>query len=118
MALVIPEVKGKLDGLAVRVPTPNVSLVDFVCEVERSVTIADVNNALVSASTGALSGILAVSDEPLVSGDFNGSSASSTVDLPSTMVLGEKMIKILSWYDNEMGFSYRMVDMLKLVAGK
>jgi glyceraldehyde 3-phosphate dehydrogenase len=117
LSLVIPQLKGKLDGIAVRVPTPNVSLVDFVCELERSVTIAEVNQALITASQGRLKGILAVTDEPLVSIDFNGSPASSTVDLHSTMVLGEKMVKVLSWYDNEMGFSNRMVDLMRLIRG-
>ena len=114
MSLVIPELKGKLDGLAVRVPTPNVSLVDFVCEVERPATAADVNKALIAAANGQLKGFLAVSDEPLVSSDFNGNPASSIVDLPSTMVLGS-LVKVLSWYDNEMGFSYRMVDLMGMV---
>lgn len=115
MALVIPELKGKLDGLSIRVPTPNVSLVDFVCEVERDVTIQDVNQALVRAASGPLAGVLVISEEPLVSSDFNGNSASSIVDLPSTMVLESRMVKILSWYDNEMGFSYRMNDMLRWI---
>jgi glyceraldehyde 3-phosphate dehydrogenase len=118
MSLVIPELKGKLDGLAIRVPTPNVSLVDFVCETERDVTVQEVNQALVQASRGSLSGILAVSEEPLVSIDFKGNSASSIVDLPTTMVLGSRMVKVLSWYDNEMGFSYRMVDIMKLMNSK
>lgn len=118
MSLVIPSLKGKLDGMAIRVPTPNVSLVDFVCEVERETTAQDINRALILASEGALKGVLACSDEPLVSCDFNGSSASSTVDLPSTMVLGGNMVKVLSWYDNEMGFSYRMLDILGLMASK
>ncbi len=116
MSLVFPQLKGKLDGLAIRVPTPNVSLVDFVCEVEREVTVADVNQALVRAASGPLSGILSCSEEPLVSSDYNGSSFSSIVDLLSTMVVGGKMVKVLAWYDNEMGFSYRMVDVLKLLA--
>jgi glyceraldehyde 3-phosphate dehydrogenase len=116
MSLVIPELKGKLDGLAVRVPTPNVSLVDFVCQVERDVTVKDVNQALVQAASGALSGVLGISEEPLVSSDFNGSNFSSIVDIPSTMVIGNRMVKVLSWYDNEMGFSYRMTDILKLIA--
>ncbi len=115
LSLVIPELKGKLDGLSVRVPTPNVSLVDLVVEVERDVTVQDVNNALISASKGALAGVLSVSEDLLVSSDFNGSPFSSIVDLPSTMVTGKRMVKILSWYDNEMGFSYRMNDILDLV---
>ena len=116
LSLVIPELKGKLDGTAVRVPTPNVSLVDFVCEVEKEATVEAINKALEDAANGALKGVLAVSHEPLVSCDFNGCPASSTVDALATMVVGSKMIKVLSWYDNEMGFSSRMVDMVKVVA--
>ncbi len=116
MALVIQELKGKLDGLAIRVPTPNVSLVDFVCEVEKDVSLDEVKESLIAASKGELKGVLDVCDEPLVSTDFNGASASSTVDLDSTMVMGNRMVKILSWYDNEMGFSNRMVDVLKMVS--
>ncbi len=116
MSLVIPELKGKLDGLAIRVPTPNVSLVDFVCEVEKDVDLDTVKKALIDSANGSLKGVLEVCDEPLVSTDFNGSPASSTVDLDSTMVMGNKMVKVLSWYDNEMGFSNRMIDVLKLVA--
>jgi glyceraldehyde 3-phosphate dehydrogenase len=115
IGLVIPELKGKLDGLAVRVPTPNVSLVDFVCQVEKDVTAEEVNQALISSSKGSLSKVLAVCDEPLVSIDFNGSPASSTVDLSSTLVMNKRMVKILSWYDNEMGFSYRMIDVISLL---
>jgi len=115
LALVIPELKGKLDGLAVRVPTPNVSLVDFVVQTERPVTIKDVNQAIVAAANGKLKDVLGFSDEPLVSCDFNGSPFSSVVDLQSTMVIGDKMLKILSWYDNEMGFSYRMCDVAKVL---
>ena len=115
LSLVIPELKGKLDGMAIRVPTPNVSLVDLVAELERDVTVKDVNQALISASAGALKGVLGVSDLPLVSCDFNGSPLSSTVDLQSTMLIGTRMVKILSWYDNEMGFSYRMVDVMKFI---
>lgn len=117
MSLVLPALKGKLDGLAIRVPTPNVSLVDFVCEVEKDVTVSDVNQALIAAANGSLSSILAISEEPLVSADFNGSAYSSIVDLPSTMVVGGRLIKVLAWYDNEMGFSHRMNDLLTMVAG-
>lgn len=115
LSLVIPELKGKLDGMAVRVPTPNVSLVDFVCEVEKEVTISEINQALTDASNGALKGVLSVAREELVSCDFNGNPHSSIVDLPGTMVLGGKMVKILSWYDNEWGFSNRMIDMIGVV---
>lgn len=115
IGLVIPELKGKLDGLAIRVPTPNVSLVDFVVILEKSVSAEEVNKALITSSQGSLKGVLEVSDEPLVSCDFNGSSASSTVDLSSTMVMNGDMVKVLSWYDNEMGFSYRMIDVLSML---
>lgn len=115
MSLVFPELKGKLDGLAVRVPTPNVSLVDFVCEVERDVSPEDVNRALIAAAKGPLKGVLDCTDEPLVSIDFKGNPHSSIVDLASTFVVGSRMVKVLSWYDNEMGFSHRMVDVMKLM---
>lgn len=116
ISLAIPELKGKLDGIAVRVPTPNVSLVDLVVELGQEVTAVDVNKALQTAANGSLAGVLAVSDEPLVSTDFNGSSASSTVDLEQTMVLDKTLVKVLAWYDNEMGFSYRMLDVMKHIA--
>jgi len=115
LSLVIPELKGKLDGMAVRVPTPNVSLVDLVVQTEKPVTVKDLNQAIVTAANGALKGILSFSEEPLVSCDFNGSPFSSIVDLPSTMVLNDKLVKILAWYDNEMGFSNRMCDLAKII---
>lgn len=116
LSLVIPELKGKLDGMAVRVPTPNVSLVDLVVQTEKTVTAKEVNQAIIAAANGQLKGILSYTEEPLVSCDFNGSSFSSIVDLQSTMVLGDKMVKILAWYDNEMGFSNRMCDLAKIIA--
>ncbi|RJR34070.1 MAG: type I glyceraldehyde-3-phosphate dehydrogenase [Deltaproteobacteria bacterium] len=109
---VIPELKGRLDGLSVRVPTPNVSLTDFVATVEQSATKEEVNQALTAAAQeGPLQGILAVCAEPLVSIDFNGSTYSATVDLKLTNVLGGNLVKVLAWYDNEMGFSQRMLDL-------
>ncbi|MEA3254302.1 MAG: type I glyceraldehyde-3-phosphate dehydrogenase [Candidatus Altiarchaeota archaeon] len=117
-ALVIPELKGKLDGLAMRVPTTNVSIVDLVLETEEKVSVEEVNNALKSAADGELKGILACIDEPLVSIDFNGNPNSSIVDLPSTNVIGDNMVKILSWYDNEMGYSHRIVDLTLYIAKK
>ena len=117
LSVVIPALKGKLDGMAVRVPTPNVSLVDFVVQTEKAVTIKDVNQAIISAANGTLKGVLSYTEEPLVSCDFNGSEFSSIVDLRSTMLVGDKMVKILSWYDNEMGFSNRMCDLAKKIAG-
>jgi glyceraldehyde 3-phosphate dehydrogenase len=115
LSLVIPELKGKLDGMAVRVPTPNVSLVDFVVVTEKTVTAKEINQALVTAANGKLKGVLGYTEEQLVSCDFNGSPFSSVVDLASTIVIGDKMVKILTWYDNEMGFSYRMCDVAKLM---
>ena len=115
VALVLPELSGKLNGLAIRVPTPNVSLVDVVVNVEKSgVTKSDVNDALKSASEGQLSGILGYSDLPLVSSDFNGCTLSSIVDAETTYVIGD-MVKVLSWYDNESGYSNRMVDLAAMI---
>ncbi len=115
VALVLPELSGKLNGLAIRVPTPNVSLVDLVATVDKSdVTVSDINEALKQASEESLSGILGYSDSPLVSIDFNGSSLSSIVDAPTTYVVNN-MVKVLSWYDNEAGYSHRMVDLAAMV---
>ncbi len=115
VSLVLPELADKLNGLAIRVPTPNVSLVDFVATIEKSdITSSEVNAALKGASEGSLSGILGYSEEPLVSVDFNGSSFSSIVDAPTTYVVGN-MVKVLSWYDNESGYSHRMVDLASMV---
>ncbi|WP_252504064.1 type I glyceraldehyde-3-phosphate dehydrogenase [Sporosarcina sp. Marseille-Q4943] len=108
---VIPELKGKLDGMAVRVPTPNVSLVDFVAELSTDVTVEDVNAALRKASENELKGILYYNEIPLVSTDYNGNTASSTVDGLSTMVLGDNMVKVIAWYDNETGYSARCIDL-------
>ncbi len=116
VALVLPELQGKLDGLAVRVPTPNVSLVDLVVETEKATTIEEVNGAMKAAADGPLQGILAYCEEPLVSCDFNGNSASSTVDAATTTVIGGNMVKVMSWYDNEWGYSNRIVDLVKLMA--
>ena len=114
-ALVLPEVKGKLDGMAIRVPTPNVSIVDLVCEVEADTDEDEVNAALRAAAAGDLKGILGVSDEPLVSVDFTGDSRSSIVDASSTSVIDGRMVKVLSWYDNEWGYSARVVDLVRYV---
>jgi len=117
VAEVIPELKGKLDGTSVRVPTPNVSLVDFTFTPSRDTTIEEVNAALKAASeTSALRGILNYSDEPLVSRDYNGDPASSTVDSLETAVLDSRLVRVVSWYDNEWGFSNRMVDTATLMA--
>jgi glyceraldehyde-3-phosphate dehydrogenase, type I len=114
---VLPELKGKLNGLAVRVPTPNVSLVDLVAMVSKKTTREEVNKTLKEASEGALKGILGYSEEPVVSIDFNGDERSSIVDADQTMVMQDSMVKVLSWYDNEWGFSSRMLDMVKHVVG-
>ena len=108
---VIPELKGKLDGLAIRVPTPNVSLVDLVADLSRNVTVEEVNGAFKKASEEDLKGILLYCDEELVSVDFTSSAFSSIVDAPTTSVIGGNMVKVLAWYDNESGFSTRMVDL-------
>ena len=116
VALVLPALKGKLDGLAVRVPTPNVSLVDLVAETERPTSVEAVNGALKAAAEGPLKGILAYCEAPLVSCDFNGNPSSSTVDAATTSVIGGNMVKVMSWYDNEWGYSNRIVDLVKLMA--
>ncbi|MEH7439199.1 type I glyceraldehyde-3-phosphate dehydrogenase [Neobacillus drentensis] len=118
VSLVLPELKGKLNGMAMRVPTPNVSVVDLVAELERDVTAEEINNALKAAAEGPLKGILEYSDLPLVSSDYNGSTASSTIDALSTMVLEGNMVKVLSWYDNEVGYSNRVVDLCDYIAAK
>ncbi|BDG37417.1 type I glyceraldehyde-3-phosphate dehydrogenase [Parageobacillus sp. VR-IP] len=118
VALVLPELKGKLNGMAMRVPTPNVSVVDLVAELEKEVTVEEVNAALKEAAEGELKGILAYSEEPLVSRDYNGSTASSTIDALSTMVIEGKMVKVVSWYDNETGYSHRVVDLAEYIASK
>lgn len=112
VGLVLPHLKGKLDGLAVRVPTPNVSLVDVVFDVEKPTTTEEVNKVLKEAAEGKLKGILAYSEEELVSVDYNGCQASSTVDSSFTKVIDGTLIKVLSWYDNEMGYSTRVKDLI------
>jgi glyceraldehyde 3-phosphate dehydrogenase len=115
---VLPEMKGRLDGMAIRVPTPNVSVVDFVARLERQATAQAVNDAYRKAAAGPLAGILAVTDEPNVSIDFNGDTHSATIDLKSTMTVQEGMIKVLGWYDNESGYSKRLVELAKYVASR
>ncbi|MGC8718862.1 MAG: type I glyceraldehyde-3-phosphate dehydrogenase [Thermodesulforhabdaceae bacterium] len=117
VAEVIPELKGKLDGLAIRVPTPNVSIVDFVCRVSKAVTVDEVNAALEEAASDYLKGILYVEKEELVSCDFNHSTYSSIVDAALTRVIDGQLVKVMSWYDNEFGYSNRMID-LALHIGK
>ena len=118
VALVLPELSGKLNGLSIRVPTPNVSIVDLVVTVEKSgVTVSDVNQALKTAAEETLSGILGYSELPLVSIDYNGSPLSSIVDAPTTYVI-DNMVKVLSWYDNEAGYSNRMVDLAGMIGAQ
>ena len=116
-AEVLPELKGKLDGSAIRVPTPNVSLVDLTFTPSRDTSVEEINAALKAASEGALKGVLAYSDEPLVSIDYNHCPASSTIDSLETTVLEGKLVRVVSWYDNEWGFSNRMVDTAGVIAG-
>lgn len=116
VAEVIPELKGKMDGMAIRVPTPNVSLVDVVFELEKKTTAEEINRAFKKASENELRGVLGYSDEPLVSRDFNGNSNSSIVDGLSTSVIAGNLAKVLSWYDNEWGFSCRVIDLMKHLA--
>lgn len=118
VALVLPELKGKLHGMAMRVPTPNVSVVDLVAELEKDVTVEEVNEAFRAASEGELKGILAYTELPLVSRDFNGTDVSSTIDALSTMVIEGNLVKVVSWYDNEAGYSHRVVDLVNYIASK
>lgn len=116
IGLVIPELAGKADGFAVRVPTPNVSLVDFVSQLAKDATAEEINSALKSASEKQLKGILGYSEEPLVSTDYIGATFSGIVDAPSTMVIGKRLAKVVAWYDNEAGFSARMCDVAAMLA--
>ncbi len=116
LALVIPDLKGKFDGFSLRVPTPTVSVVDFTADLARPTTVEEVNAAFRAAAVGPLKGILGVSDEPLVSTDFRGDPRSSIIDAASTMVLGGTMVKVISWYDNEWGYSCRVADLIQFVA--
>ncbi len=118
LSLVLPQLKGKLHGMALRVPTPNVSLVDLVVDLKTDVTVDDVNNAFIEAADGQLKGILDFTLEPLVSIDFNTNEASATIDGLSTMVMGTRKVKVLAWYDNEWGYSTRVVDLSLFVAAE
>jgi glyceraldehyde 3-phosphate dehydrogenase len=117
-SLVLPQLKGKLDGVSLRVPTADVSIVDLTCTVSKKTDVEGVNAAFRAAAQGPMKGILAVSDEPLVSGDFIGDPHSSTVDAMSTQVVDGNLVHVSSWYDNEMGYAVRCVDLLELVASK
>mmetsp|Transcript_1615 Transcript_1615/g.5648 ORF Transcript_1615/g.5648 Transcript_1615/m.5648 type:complete len:257 (-) Transcript_1615:691-1461(-) len=116
VALVLPQLKGKLNGVALRVPTPNVSVVDLVVQTEKATTAEEVNEAFREAASGPLKGILAVADEPLVSVDFRCMDESSAVDTALTLVMGDDMVKVVAWYDNEWGYSQRVVDLAEHVA--
>lgn len=118
VALVLPELKGKFDGIAVRVPTPNVSLVDVVMEVEKETSSAQVNELLKAAANGELKGILQFEEAPLVSSDFKKNPNSSIVDAENTKVIGGNLVKVLSWYDNEWGYSCRVVDLIRYLAAQ
>lgn len=118
VAKVLPQLKGKLNGMAVRVPTPTVSMVDLVVTLGKTATVEEINNAFKKASENELKGILGYSEEPLVSIDYRGDERSSIVDGLSTMVMGDKMVKIISWYDNEYGYSNRLADLTKYVADR
>jgi glyceraldehyde-3-phosphate dehydrogenase type I len=116
VALVVPSLAGKLNGIALRVPTPNVSVCDVVCQVEKKTFKEEVNGAFLKASQGAMKGILKYSDEPLVSCDHRGANESSIIDASLTMVMGDDMVKVVAWYDNEWGYSQRVVDLCEIVA--
>ncbi|MGO1712786.1 MAG: type I glyceraldehyde-3-phosphate dehydrogenase, partial [Senegalia sp. (in: firmicutes)] len=118
VSLVIPELEGKLDGMAMRVPTPTVSVVDIVFELEKNASAEDVSKAVKEAADGELKGILGYSDEPLVSMDYRKDPRSSIIDGLSTMSIGDNMVKVVSWYDNEWGYSARVVDLAKLISEK
>ena len=118
VGLVIPSLKGKLNGFALRVPTPDVSATDLVCELEKPATKEEINAAFREAANGSMKGILGVSDLPLISMDFRGDSRSSIVDADLTMVMDDNLVKVVGWYDNEWGYSERMVDMAVFMASK
>jgi len=118
VGLVLPELAGKLDGISIRVPTPDVSVVELVAELERNASAEQVNEAFAKAAEGAMKGILAVCKEPLVSIDFLEDPHSAIVDAPNTKVLGQNLVKVLAWYDNEWGYARRVVDLARLVAAK
>ena len=118
LALVIPDLKGKFDGFSLRVPTPTVSVVDFTAELEKDVTLDELNQAFRDAAAGPLKGILGACDDPLVSSDFRGDERSSIVDLRSNMVLGGNFVKVIAWYDNEWGYSCRVADLVQFVADR
>jgi glyceraldehyde 3-phosphate dehydrogenase len=117
-SLVIPEVKGKIDGISIRVPTPDVSIVELTVEVEKSTSIEEINTAFRTAAEGSLAGVLAYTEEELVSCDYIGNPASCIIDAKSTNVIDGTMVKVSGWYDNEWGYSSRCVDLLRFVAAR
>jgi len=118
LALVIPDLKGKVDGFSLRVPTPTVSVVDFTAELERDASVEELNAAFRAAAAGPMKGILGVSDEPLVSSDFRGDERSSIIDAACTMSVGGNFVKVIAWYDNEWGYSCRVADLVKFMIEK
>ena len=118
LSLVIPELKGRFDGFALRVPTATVSIIDFVAITSRPVTAESANAALKAAADGSMQGLLGFSTEPLVSSDFKGDERSSIVDGPSTLVVGENLLKVIAWYDNEWGYSCRVADLASFMAAR
>ena len=118
VALVIPDLKGKFDGMSMRVPTPTVSIVDFVAELKNPVTLPEMMAAFDEAAAGEMKGILGVSHEPLVSSDFRGDARSSIIDADSCSVIGGNMVKVISWYDNEWGYSNRLADLISYMGKK
>jgi len=116
LALVIPDLKGKFDGFSLRVPTPTVSVVDFTAELEKDATAEELNEAFRAAAAGPMQGILGVSDEPLVSSDFRGDERSSIIDAASTMSLGGNFVKVIAWYDNEWGYSCKVLEMVRVMS--
>ena len=118
VALVLPQLKGKLNGFSLRVPTPTVSCTDLVCELSKNVTAEEINAAFKKASETSMKGILGYSEEPLVSVDYKGDERSSIIDAMSTMVIGDNMVKVVAWYDNEWGYSNRLADLTKYVADR
>jgi glyceraldehyde 3-phosphate dehydrogenase len=116
VALVLPQLKGKLDGLAIRVPTPNVSVVDFVAEVDRDTSKAEVNETMRKAADSTMNGILAYTEEPLVSMDFNKNPHSAIVDATITNVIDKRLVKVIAWYDNEWGYSCRVRDLIEYIS--
>jgi glyceraldehyde 3-phosphate dehydrogenase len=118
IGLVLPELSGRLEGTAVRVPVPNVSVIDLVCELKKNISVDDINNEMSKASKGPMKGVLDINSAPLVSSDFNHNPHSSIFDTTQTQLIGKKMARVMSWYDNEWGFANRMLDVAKVMGKK